>query len=101
MCKIRQKIFFLTVWGLSFRKLLCQFLEIEIEQSLLGNPYELPELSRLTGMNRITDAQNADADTMVTSCTFWVWSLSRAAKSLGTDSKVIDVTVFLVQAMKL
>lgn len=101
MCRIRQKAFFLTVWGSTFQQLLCQCLKIEIEQSLFRNPYELPELSLHTGMNRIKDAQAADGDTMVTSCTFCDWSLSRAAKSLGTYTKVIDVTVLLAKAMKL
>ena len=65
------------------------------------NPYELPELSLHTGLNRIRDAQAAGADTLVTSCAFCNWSLGRAAKSLGTDMQVMDVTTLLAQAMGL
>ena len=65
------------------------------------NPYELPELSLHTGLNRIKDAQAAGADTLVTSCAFCNWSLGRAAKSLGTDMQVMDVTTLLNQAMGL
>jgi heterodisulfide reductase subunit D len=65
------------------------------------NPYELPALSLHTGLNRIKDAQAAGADTLVTSCAFCNWSLGRAAKSLGTDMQVMDVTTLLTQAMGL
>jgi Fe-S oxidoreductase len=65
------------------------------------NPYELPELSLHTGANRIKDAKAAGANTIVTSCAFCDWSLSKAAKSLGTDMRVVDVTTLLAQAMGL
>jgi len=65
------------------------------------NPYELPELSLHTGMNRIKDAQAAGANTIITSCAFCEWSLSRAAKQLDTDMRVMDVTTLLAQAMDL
>lgn len=65
------------------------------------NPYELPELSLHTGMNRIRDAQAAGADTIVTSCAFCDWSLTRAAKGIGSDMRVMDVTTMLAQAMDL
>ncbi len=65
------------------------------------NPYELPELSLHSGLNRIKDARAAGADTIVTSCAFCDWSLTRAAKHSDTDMRVMDVTTLLAQAMDL
>ena len=65
------------------------------------NPYELPELSLNTGINRIKDAQAAGADTIVTSCSFCDWSLGRAAKGLDAEIKVLDITKLLSQALDL
>jgi heterodisulfide reductase subunit D len=65
------------------------------------SPYELPDLSLHTGMNRVKDAQAVGADTIVTSCAFCDWSLARAVKSLNADLRVTDVTTLLAQAMGL
>ena len=65
------------------------------------NPYELPELSLHTGVNRIRDAQTAGATAIITSCAFCDWSLSRAAKELEAGMRVMDVTTLLAQAMDL
>jgi heterodisulfide reductase subunit D len=62
------------------------------------NPYELPELSLHTGLNRIRDARAAGADTIVTSCAFCDWSLGRAARNSDTDMRVMDVTTLLAEA---
>ena len=65
------------------------------------NPYELPELSLNTGINRIKDAQAVGADTIVTSCSFCDWSLGRAAKGLDAEIKVLDITRLLSQTLDL
>ena len=65
------------------------------------NPFELPELSLHTGINRIKDAQAAGADTIVTSCSFCDWSLSRAAKDVDASINVVDITTLLAQALSL
>jgi Fe-S oxidoreductase len=65
------------------------------------NPYELPELSLNTGINRIRDAQAAGADTIVTSCSFCDWSLGRAAKGVDPEIRVMDITSLLSQALDL
>ena len=65
------------------------------------NPYELPDLSLHTGMNRIRDARTAGAHTIVTSCSFCEWSLGRAAKRFDTGMGVMDVTALLARAMDL
>lgn len=64
-------------------------------------PVELPELSLLTGVNRVKDAQAAGATTIVTGCSFCHWNLNRAARSLGTDTKVLDITQLMAQALGL
>ncbi len=64
-------------------------------------PVELPELSMLTGENRIKDAQNIDAGTMVTACSFCDWNLKRAAKSLSAEIRVIDITELLAESLDL
>ncbi len=63
------------------------------------SPYELPELSLHTGMNRIRDAQAAGADTIVTSCALCNWSLARAAGQIDGDMKVTDLTTLLADAV--
>ncbi len=54
-------------------------------------PVELPELSMLTGTNRVNDAMECGADTIVTACSFCDWNLRRAAKSAAADIEVIDI----------
>ena len=62
-------------------------------------PVELPELSMLTGKNRITDAQVIGADTIVTACSFCNWNLNRAGRSAETETNVVDITELLVQSL--
>jgi len=64
-------------------------------------PVELPELSMLTGTNRIKDAEAIDATTIITACSFCDWNLNRAAKSMETETKVIDITQLMCQALGL
>ncbi len=64
-------------------------------------PVELPELSMLTGTNRIGDAQAVGADTVVTACSFCHWNLNRAAKSAESETQVIDITQLVCQALGL
>ena len=65
------------------------------------NPFELPELSLHTGVNRIRDAQAAGVETIITSCSFCDWSLSRAAKETDASINVVDITTLLAQALDL
>ncbi|MFO8102133.1 MAG: (Fe-S)-binding protein [Dehalococcoidia bacterium] len=64
-------------------------------------PVELPELSMLTGTNRIRDAQAVDAGIMVTACSFCDWNLKRAAKSSGAEMRVVDITELLAESVDL
>ena len=64
-------------------------------------PVELPELSMLTGTNRIGDAQAAGADIIVTACSFCDWNLKRAAKSVSAETRVLDITELLAQSLDL
>ncbi|NQT74864.1 MAG: (Fe-S)-binding protein [Chloroflexi bacterium] len=64
-------------------------------------PVELPELSMLTGTNRIKDAETIGADTIVTACSFCDWNLNRAAKSVQSEIKVVDITQLMCQALGL
>lgn len=64
-------------------------------------PVELPELSMLTGTNRIKDAEAIGADTIVTACSFCDWNLNRAAKSVQSEIKVVDITQLMCQALGL
>lgn len=64
-------------------------------------PVELPELSMLTGTNRIKDAQAVGADIIVTACSFCDWNLNRAAKNLNSGTKVMDITQLLAQSIEL
>lgn len=61
-------------------------------------PFELPELSLHTGINRIRDARAAGAGTVVTSCSFCDWSLSNAARNLDIGVNVMDITSLLARA---
>ena len=63
------------------------------------NPYELPELALNAANNRIEDAGAAGADTIVTSCSFCDWSLSKALKETDKKMKSIDITVLLAQSI--
>ncbi len=62
-------------------------------------PVELPELSMLTGTNRISDAQNVDASTLVTACSFCHWNLNRAEKSESTGIKVTDIVELMAELL--
>ena len=64
-------------------------------------PVELPELSMLTGTNRIGDAQAVDADTVVTACSFCDWNLNRAAKSADAEIRVTDIVELLAKSIGL
>ena len=82
-----------------------EFVELEgigeYTQCCGRNPVELPELSLHTGINRIKDAQTVKADTIMTACSFCDWNLDRAAKSLDSDIKSLDITVMLANAVGL
>ncbi len=69
----------------------------EYTQCCGRNPVELPELSLHTGINRIKDAQAVGADTIVTGCSFCDWNLDRAAKSVDSDIKVVDISMLLAE----
>lgn len=71
----------------------------EYTQCCGRNPVELPELSLHAGANRIKDAQAAGADTIITGCSFCLWSLSEGAKSMGTDIKLLDITSLLAKCL--
>ncbi len=71
----------------------------EYTQCCGRNPVELPELSLHTGVNRIKDAQAAQADTIVTACSFCDWNLDRAAKSVDSDINALDVIVMLADSV--
>lgn len=62
-------------------------------------PVELPDLSRLTGTNRLKDAQAAGAQTIITACAFCHWNLNRSARSLDSDMNVMDITELVAQAI--
>ncbi len=62
-------------------------------------PVELPELSMLTGVNRIKDAETVNASTIVTACSFCDWNLKRAAKSTDSETSVIDISQLLCQVL--
>ncbi len=64
-------------------------------------PVELPELSMLTGKNRIKDAQIVDAGIIITACSFCDWNLKRAAKSAEAGIRVVDVAEFLAESLDL
>lgn len=64
-------------------------------------PVELPELSLFTGANRLRDAETAGASTVVTACSFCDWNLSRAARSLKSDIRVVDITQLMVESLGL
>lgn len=64
-------------------------------------PVELPEISMLTGTNRIKDAEDIGANTIVTACSFCDWNLNRAAKSVQSEIKVIDIAQLMCQALDL
>ena len=64
-------------------------------------PVELPELSMETGINRVGDAQAVGATTIVTSCSFCKWNLSRTTEKLGAKTKVIDISELVANAMGL
>lgn len=64
-------------------------------------PVELPELSMLTGTNRIKDAEAIGASTIVTACSFCDWNLNRAVKSADSQTKVVDITQLMCQALGL
>ena len=64
-------------------------------------PVELPEQSLKTGENRVKDAQNTGAATLVTSCSFCKWNLDRASKKLGSETKVVELTELVAEAMGL
>jgi len=73
----------------------------EYTQCCGRNPVELPELSLHTGANRIKDAQTAGADTIITGCSFCLWSLSDAAKTIGAEIELLDVTTLLAKCLGL
>ena len=81
-----------------------EFVELEgngeYTQCCGRNPVELPELSLLTGANRIKDAQAVGAETIVTSCSFCDWSLDRAVKDIESEIKPIDITLLLLESQK-
>ncbi len=64
-------------------------------------PVELPELSMLTGTNRIKDAQTVGANAIVTSCSFCDWNLKRAEKTIETGIRVIDIVELLAESLDL
>ncbi len=64
-------------------------------------PVELPELSMLTGTNRIGDAQAVDASIVVTACSFCDWNLNRAAKSAGAEIRVTDIVELVAKSIGL
>ncbi len=64
-------------------------------------PVELPELSMLTGTNRIRDAQAVGANTVVTACSFCDWNLKRAEKSIETGIRVTDIVEILAESLDL
>jgi heterodisulfide reductase subunit D len=64
-------------------------------------PVELPEQSMTTGQDRIKDAQATGATTLVTACSFCKWNLSRAAKKMGAETKVVELTELVAEAMGL
>ena len=60
---------------------------------------ELPDLSLFTGINRVKDAQAIGADTIVTACSFCNWSLDRAAKDMGAETQVMDITEIVARSV--
>lgn len=64
-------------------------------------PVELPETTLLSGTERVKDAQKTGAETLVTSCSFCKWSFNNAAKKLGAETKVRDITELVAEAMGL
>ncbi len=62
-------------------------------------PVELPEQSLATGIDRIKDAQATGATTMVTACSFCKWNLARAAKEMGAETKIVEITELVAEAM--
>lgn len=63
------------------------------------NPVEQPELAMTTGQYRIEDAQDAGAGTIITACSFCDWSLGRAAKNMGADTRIMSMDQMLVQSL--
>jgi heterodisulfide reductase subunit D len=64
-------------------------------------PVELPEQTLLAGTDRIKDAEKTGATTLVTSCSFCQWSFSSAANKVGSDTKVVELTELVAEAMGL
>jgi heterodisulfide reductase subunit D len=64
-------------------------------------PVELPQTTLQSGTNRVKDAQAAGATTMVTGCSFCKWSFNHAARKLGAETKVKDITELVAEAMGL
>lgn len=62
-------------------------------------PVELPETTAMSGANRLEAAEKTGATTLVTACTFCKWSFNNAAKKAGAETKVLDLTELVAQAM--
>ena len=64
-------------------------------------PQELPETTILAGTERVKEAQATGATTLVTACSFCKCSFSAAARKLGSDIKVLDITELVAESMGL
>lgn len=65
------------------------------------NPVETPDLALNSATRRLEDADAVGADTIVTSCSFCDWSISKAIKSTRSDKKSTDITVLLAESLGL
>jgi heterodisulfide reductase subunit D len=65
------------------------------------NPVETPNLATNSANQRIKDAKATGADTIVTSCSFCDWSISKALRSNEEDMKSTDITMLLAESLGL
>ena len=62
-------------------------------------PFELPELSMATALDRVGDAQAVEAKTIITACSFCKWNLHRASGKIAPEIGVVDIVEIVAQAM--
>jgi heterodisulfide reductase subunit D len=63
-------------------------------------PFELPELSTATALDRVRDAQAVGAKTIITACSFCKWNLHRASGKIDPEIRVVDIVEVVAQSME-
>jgi heterodisulfide reductase subunit D len=63
------------------------------------HPFELPELSLKTAIDRVQDAQAVEAKTIITGCSFCKWNLKNASKEVAPEIGVMDIVEVVAKSM--